>query len=164
MIAIELGVDLKWVDVDLGANGIALPSGLRTRAQLEDLIAVHMGGRVADETWSGGANSGAASDLAFATNLGMSIVAKWGLGDRLVVLDDRRIAMDTDVILEIDGILGSCKARAADILDRKKAEFLRLVDALLERRYLDVDEVREFLNEKTDKLCDPFRNCAGSGS
>ncbi len=146
IVAIELGIDLRYVDLDLGANGIALPSGTQTRAQLEDLIVVHMGGRVADETWSGGANTGAASDLRFATDLATNIVGKWGLGDRLVVLDDARVRLDTDVILDVDSILGLCKARAGDILDARKPEFLRLVDALLSRRYLDVAEVKEILD------------------
>ena len=40
----------------------------------------------------------------------------------------------------------ACKAKAGDILDRRKAEFLRLVDALRDRRYLDVDEVRAVID------------------
>ena len=146
IVALELGIDLAYVDLDRGANGIALPQGVQTRPQLEDMITVHMGGRSADEIWSGSANTGAAIDLDFATRLAQAIVGKFGLGDRLVVLDDARIAMDTDVILEVDGILSLCKARAGDILDARKPEFLRLVDALLDRRYLDVGEVKEILD------------------
>ncbi len=143
---------MRYVDVDQGANCVLLPPGVQTRAQLEDMITVHLAGRVADETWSGAANTGATTDLKFATDLATAIVGKFGLGDRLVVLDDSRARLDTDVILEVDGILGLCKAKAGDILDAKAAEFHRLVDALLERRYLDVDEVREILNEKTAEL------------
>ncbi len=146
IVAIHLGIDLRWVDVDEAANGIALPQGVQTRTQIDDLICVHMAGRSADEIWSGGANTGAGIDLDFATRLATSVVAKWGLGDRLVVLDDRRVAMDPDVIEEVDGILGTCKARAGDILAARKPEFLRLVDALLDRRYLDVSEVKEILD------------------
>ena len=95
---------------------------------------------------SGPPGCGKTTDLAFATKLATSIVGKFGLGDRLVVLDDSRVALDGSVIDEVDGILGLCKAKAGDILDRMKAEFLRLVDALLSRRYLDVDEVRAVID------------------
>ncbi len=46
VVAVELGIDLVYVDVDAGANCIRTPQGVLTRAQIEDLITCHLAGRV----------------------------------------------------------------------------------------------------------------------
>ena len=163
VVALELGIDLRWVDLD-AAPTACLPQGAHTRAQLEDIITVPSAAGWPTR-FGLAARTTEPQATSFATDLATAIVAKFGLGDRLVVLDDRRVAIDTDVILEVDGILGCCKARAGDILDAKEAG----VPAPGRRAAGPPVPGRRrsegvFLNEKTDKLCDPFRNCAGSGS
>src|SRR5258708_30913363 len=48
-----------------------------------DMIAVMMGGRIAEEIISGDISSGAAGDIQQATNMARAMVTQWGMSDRL---------------------------------------------------------------------------------
>jgi cell division protease FtsH len=56
---------------------------LMTRSELEDRIAVLLGGRVAEELVYGEVSTGAHNDLERATELGRLMVTKYGMSDRL---------------------------------------------------------------------------------
>ena len=74
------------------------------------------------------------------------IVAKFGLGDRLVDLDDQRAWTRMS---SPRSILSTGRDHAAAILGDREQDFLRLADTLIVRRYLDADEVREVLEGDT---------------
>src|SRR4030095_294957 len=56
---------------------------LLTRSELEDRIAVLLGGRVAEELVYGEVSTGAHNDLERATELGRLMVTKYGMSERL---------------------------------------------------------------------------------
>src|SRR2546425_3990076 len=55
----------------------------RRRKEMLDMIAVMMGGRIAEEIISGDISSGAAGDIQQATNLARAMVTQWGMSDRV---------------------------------------------------------------------------------
>jgi cell division protease FtsH len=56
---------------------------LHTRAELEDALAVRLGGRAAEELVLGDVSTGGADDLVTATALARRMVREWGMSDRL---------------------------------------------------------------------------------
>ena len=55
----------------------------RRRKEMLDMIAMTMGGRIAEEIVSGDISSGAAGDIQQATNMARAMVTQWGMSDRL---------------------------------------------------------------------------------
>ena len=55
----------------------------RRRKEMLDMIAMTMGGRIAEEIISGDISSGAAGDIQQATNMARAMVTQWGMSDRL---------------------------------------------------------------------------------
>jgi cell division protease FtsH len=56
---------------------------LRRRAELDDVLAVRLGGRAAEELVLCDVSTGAADDLAAATELARRMVREWGMSDRV---------------------------------------------------------------------------------
>ena len=130
---------------------------LLTRAEMEDQLAVMMGGRVAERLLTGQLSSGAANDLARATQLATRMVSEFGMSDQLgpvgygqpdqSALRRRPFAEDTQ--REVDGevarVLREAEATAEKMLTAERRALEQLVERLLEDDTVDGDEVRHLI-------------------
>ena len=130
---------------------------LLTREEMEDQLAVMMGGRVAERLLTGQLSSGAANDLARATQLATRMVAEFGMSDQLgpvgygqpdqSALRRRPFAEDTQ--REVDGevarVLREAEATAEKLLTAERRALEGLVERLLEDDTIDGDEVRALI-------------------
>ncbi len=135
---------------------------LMTRAELEARIAVLLGGRAAESLVLGELSTGAADDLAKATEIAHEMVARYGMDEGLgpvayeaprpVALDvpaalmpNRRV-LSEDTQRRIDeavrAIVGAAFDRATQLLARERAALERGAAALLERETLDEAAIR----------------------
>jgi len=109
-----------------------------SRVELEALLRVFVAGRVADETVSGAATTGAENDIEQATRLARQMVGRWGMS--------RAIGFVT--VLSRDG--------GPPVADGPAPETLELVDAevrrLLESAYDDVAVLLQDERERLDAL------------
>ncbi len=127
---------------------------LLTREEMEDQLAVMMGGRVAERLLTGQLSSGAANDLARATQLAIRMVSEFGMSDQLgpvgygqpdqSAFRKRPFAEDTqrEVDAEVARVLREAEATAEKLLSAERDALEQLVDRLLEDDTVDGDEVR----------------------
>lgn len=119
-----------------------------------------LGGRAAEEVVYGTRTTGAESDIEQATHLARNMVMRWGMSDKLgmVQLAPRQnpylggagpgeLACSEEtarlVDLEVQRIIHSCHERALSLLREHRAQLDALVRALLERETLDEKEILE---------------------
>ena len=127
---------------------------------LTDALAVRLGGRAAELVALGQGSSGAANDLAQATELATKMVREFGLsaalgpvgypqggsvflGDGGPGLSSRPFAETTQAVIdaEIARLLRDAEARAIDLLTAHRGRLDRLVELLLEHETVDGAEV-----------------------
>ncbi len=130
------------------------------KTQLLDLLAMMMGGRIAEELAFGDYSSGAANDIERATQLARAMVCEWGMSEKLgplafgqgdgEVFLGRQLSGSTKdyseaTAQEIDGevrrIVMEQYAKAKQILTDRREQLDRLTDALIEYETLDAEEV-----------------------
>ncbi len=129
-----------------------------TRAKMIADITVAMGGRVAEELIFGydKVTSGASSDIKQATDLSRAMVTKWGMSDKVGLLDHGRennnetISDNTAELIdqEIKNIISLCYDKAKDILTEHKGELERIASNLLKFETLTGDDIKDILNGK----------------
>ncbi len=115
---------------------------LLTRAELEDRIAVLLGGRVAEEVVYGEVSTGAHNDLERATELARAMVTRYGMSERLGPLTFE----DGQQALFLRGVSLPQERRFSEETTRLIDEEIR---AVVEQTY---DRVREILAGKKDLL------------
>jgi cell division protease FtsH len=143
----------------------------RRRKEMLDMIAVMMGGRIAEEIISGDISSGAAGDIQQATNMARAMVTQWGMSDRLGMVqygnDDEYVFLGREVTRakvyseftaqEIDGevklIIDNAYKTAKDILTTNIAKLELIAKSLLEYETLDGQQVEEIV--RTGKFTAP---------
>jgi cell division protease FtsH len=115
---------------------------LLTRGELEDRIAVLLGGRVAEELVYGEVSTGAHNDLERATELGRLMVTKYGMSERvgLATYGDR-----TPLFLRANGLSGGER----DFSEATARTIDEEVRAILDRTH---DRVRGLLTTKKSAL------------
>jgi cell division protease FtsH len=138
---------------------------LMTQPQLEDQIAVMLGGRGAEDTvYNGVVSTGAADDLRRATELARQMVTRFGMSKRLGNLtygqpvesrflrslfqaDERDYSERTaeEIDQEVRRIVDDLYDRVRGILDRRREDLDRVVRRLMEKETLDEKELRELL-------------------
>jgi cell division protease FtsH len=136
-----------------------------------DMIAVMMGGRIAEEIISGDISSGAAGDIQQATNMARAMVTQWGMSDRLGMVqygdDDEFVFLGREVsrakvyseftAQEIDGevkrIIDNAYKTAKDLLTTHLAKLDLIAKSLLEYETLDGQQVEEIV--RTGKFTAP---------
>jgi cell division protease FtsH len=134
-----------------------------TKEQLEDRIAVAMGGRIAEELIFGQISTGAANDIEQATEMARKMVCEWGMSDTLGPLtygkkeeaiflgkefnrhQDYSEATALKIDAEIKRIVEAQFDRAQRILTEKRPELDRLAEALLEHEVLDAGQLKQIL-------------------
>ncbi|MFN8050162.1 MAG: ATP-dependent zinc metalloprotease FtsH [Acidimicrobiales bacterium] len=131
---------------------------LLLRPELDDAIAVQLGGRAAEELVFGVASTGAHDDLIGATQLARRMVTEWGMSERLGhlawgsssavflgedLIQTRDFSDETARVIdeETERILEDQAARARELLERHRGALEAVAAALLAHETLSGDEV-----------------------
>lgn len=137
---------------------------LYSESYLRDSLAVRLGGRAAEVLVLGEASSGAASDLAGATELATRMVRDWGLSPRLGPIGFSNVQPDgvgvdgfarapyaeaTQQVIdeEVARLLREAEATATELLRTHRAPFDRVVESLLEHETIDGAVLLALLND-----------------
>ena len=127
----------------------------KTRSELLSMIAIALGGMVAEELSFGESGTGPGGDLVAATNYACAMVGSLGMGGSLISYEaiqgvhanvvGKVIASD-DGRAKVDKILNSEKDKVRELLDDNRHLLEGLRDALLEREELIGDEILDVLH------------------
>jgi cell division protease FtsH len=145
-----------------------------SKDQAQALIAVAMGGRVADEVFLGEKTAGASQDIERATDIARRMVCDWGMSElgpvafgkkEEQIFLGREIAQHRDyseatairIDEEVRRIVEHGYQRALEIINERKQAVQRITDALLEREVLDAAEVKLLIDGEP---LPPMRNAA----
>ncbi|MEE9179914.1 MAG: ATP-dependent zinc metalloprotease FtsH [Vicinamibacteria bacterium] len=134
-----------------------------SKAYVEAMIAVKMGGRIAEELFLNQITSGASDDLEKATELARKMVCEWGMSKKLGPMtfgrkeeqvflgrdimrqkdysEDTAIRIDT----EVKAITERNYQRAKELITNNRDLLQRVAETLLEREVLDAEEVKMVL-------------------
>jgi cell division protease FtsH len=135
---------------------------LYTEGYLKDSLAIRMGGRVAEQLVFGESSTGAANDLAGATDLATRMVREFGMSQALGPVGfasgspmylgteevrSRPYAEATQRVIdqEVGELLGQAEDRATAMLVGHRDALERLTELLLERETVDGTDVDEVL-------------------
>jgi cell division protease FtsH len=149
-----------------------------TREELENKMAVLLGGRAAEFVVFGHLSTGAANDLLRATDIARSMVTRYGMSERLggVTYDrdqrtflggadypsmprEREYAEETAAVVdeEVRSILDRMFQRATDILREKRDALERTARRLLEKETLEEAELTQLVGPPSSP---PFKQAA----
>jgi cell division protease FtsH len=137
-----------------------------SKRYLEALLAVMMGGRIAEEIFLNEITTGAGNDIERATGMARKMVCEWGMSDlgpvtfgkkEEAIFLGREFAQHQDfseaTAVEIDKevrrILDKAYRTAQDIISSNKTALDKIARKLLERETLDGAEVNQILVEET---------------
>jgi cell division protease FtsH len=146
-----------------------------SKEYLENLIAVKLGGRVAEKIVFSQLTTGAGGDIEDATNWARSMVCEWGMSERLgpvtfgkkeaeiflgrEIAKHRDYSEETAILIdeEVKSIVEAQERRAEAILMANVDKLHRLAKALLKREILDSFEIDEILRTKRPRPRYPRR-------
>ncbi len=140
---------------------------LYSESYLYDSLAVRLGGRAAELLVLGEASTGAASDLAGATELATRMVRDWGFSPRLGPigfgtggpaylgqrsLESRPFAEGTQLVIdeEVSRILSEAGERARTLLTERRAFLDAVIELLLEKETIDGKELMDVIRRPVD--------------
>lgn len=141
---------------------------LMTRPELLDRLAVLLGGRVAEELVFGEISTGAQNDLQRATAIARSMVAEYGMSDRLglVTYESARQPMflpenytpnktysetkATQIDEEISAVMEQTHQRVRNILSERRKVLDNLAHLLSEKEIVQGEELRRMLSDSTN--------------
>lgn len=137
---------------------------LMTRSELEDRLAVLLGGRVAEELVFQEASTGAQNDLYRATDIARSMVREYGMSENLgpVTFERERRPLFLEGMLppstkdyseataqeidrEVAALVRKAHQRAQEILQNKRQILDKVAKLLLEKEVIEGDELRRLL-------------------
>jgi len=142
---------------------------LMTRPELLDRLAVLLGGRVAEELVFGEISTGAQNDLQRATAIARSMVAEYGMSDRLglVTYESPRQpmflpenytpnktyseTMATQIDVEISTVMEQTHQRVRNILSERRKVLDKLAHLLSEKEIVQGEELRQLLSESANQ-------------
>jgi cell division protease FtsH len=131
----------------------------RTRSEIENSIAIALGGLAAEHLCLGESGTGPGADLAGATSLAAQMVGSFGMAGSLIsyeaVADGPlsrsnlvgKILANTETKQKVEDILESQRARVTEVLAENRDVHAALVAALLERDELVRDEILEVIEK-----------------
>jgi len=150
---------------------------LQSKPELEDRLAVLLGGRAAEELIFGQITTGAHNDIERATQIARHMVWEFGMSDKVGPLSF--VSGEQGRYIRGDGILGrdlpmseataelldgevaalvrTAHARAAELLRAHRAGLERLGDILRQRETLEGDELARALSDATQSPDEPAR-------
>jgi cell division protease FtsH len=139
---------------------------LMTKTELEDRMAVMLGGRAAEELHFAEISTGAHNDLYRATDIARSMVREYGMSEKLGPLTfererrplfleglaptaprDYSEATAQEIDAEVKALVDRAHQRAMELLAAKRDVLERVAKMLLEKEVLEGDELRQLLNE-----------------
>ncbi|KAL4500480.1 hypothetical protein ABPG72_003431 [Tetrahymena utriculariae] len=131
-------------------------SSLQTKEELLDRICCILGGRVAEEIFFNKITTGAYDDLEKIYKMAHAIVTKYGMSDRIgnVGLKEgdflKSYSNKTNRIVdeEISLMIKEQTERTRQIIQSKKDFIQKLSDALLEKKTLDLSQIKAILGER----------------
>jgi cell division protease FtsH len=136
---------------------------LYSESYLLDSLAIRLGGRASEILVLGEASTGAASDLAGATDLAIKMVREWGLSPRLGPVgygsdqpsylsgpplgQERPYAEGTQEVIdqEVSRLLGDAEDRARTLLSDNRSTLDAVVAALLEKETISGEELADIV-------------------
>jgi cell division protease FtsH len=140
---------------------------LMTKTELEDRMAVMMGGRVAEELIFNEISTGAQNDLYRATDIARSMVREYGMSERLGPItferERRPLFLETmmppgskdyseatalDIDQEVATLVNKAHQRARDVLEKERPILEKTAKILLDKEVLEGEELREILNSQ----------------
>ena len=142
---------------------------LMTRPQLEDQIAVMLGGRAAEDTvYNGVVSTGASDDLQRATALARQMVKRFGMSERLgnvtyghplesrylkpmFAMEERDYSERTAEAIdsEVRHMVDEAYERVKGILVNRRPELDRIVERLLQKETIEEHELQEITSGKS---------------
>jgi cell division protease FtsH len=124
--------------------------------KLEADLVVAMGGRAAEEVVFGPkkVTTGAASDIAHATNIVTKMVTEWGMSPAVGMVRVSRSgdSLPREVEQEIRRIIDEMYAAAKSCIKDNRDALDALTEALLEHETIEGDEVREIVAKQETRL------------
>ena len=139
--------------------------------QMEDTICMTMGGRIAEEMFSGDISSGAAGDIQQATKMARAMVTQFGMSEQLGMVQygegqeyvflgrdmARSAEYSEDTAQKIDQevrrLIDSGYQKATNLLNTNRDKLEAIANALLEYETLSGEQVEEIMD--TGKLTPP---------
>ena len=149
------------------------------KLQLLDTICMTMGGRIAEQMYSGDISSGASGDIQQATKMAKAMVTQFGMSDALGMVqyggDNEYVFLGRDMAQSkdysedtaqlIDGevktIINNAYDRASRLITENKDKVKTIAEALKEYETLDASQVEEIV--KTGKLDQSNTPSGGEG-
>ena len=139
---------------------------LMTKTELEDRMAVMMGGRVAEELHFQEISTGAQNDLYRATDIARSMIREYGMSEKLGPLtferERRPLFLESimspstkdysettaqEIDREVSNLIERAHRRATEILEQRRETLEKVAQVLLDKEVLEGDELRQFLNK-----------------
>jgi cell division protease FtsH len=137
-----------------------------SKRYLDAMLAVLMGGRIAEEVFLGEITTGAGNDIERATTMARRMVCEWGmselgpatfgkkeeaifLGREFAQHQDYSEATAIEIDKEVRRILDKAYNQAKEIITNNKSALDRIARKLLERETLEGWEVNDILREET---------------
>jgi cell division protease FtsH len=155
---------------------------LMTRSELLDRMAVLLGGRVAEELIFGEISTGAQNDLQRATDIARSMIAEYGMSERLglVTYERERRPMflpesfsptktyseekAAEIDEEIAKVIEESHQRVKKILAENREVLEKLAKLLLEKEIVQGEELRSMLGKSKDLPSPPVKEIAPAAS
>jgi cell division protease FtsH len=138
---------------------------LMTKTELEDRMAVMMGGRVAEELTFNEISTGAQNDLFRATDIARSMIREYGMSERLGPItferERRPLFLETmmppsskdyseataqEIDQEVAALVNRAHQRALGVLEKERPILEKAAKILLEKEVLEGEELRAILN------------------
>jgi len=138
---------------------------LMTKTELEDRMAVMMGGRVAEELIFNEISTGAQNDLYRATDIARSMIREYGMSERLGPMtferERRPLFLETmmpsasrdyseataqDIDQEVAALVDKAHQRAREVLEKERPILEKAAKILLDKEVLEGEELRAILN------------------
>jgi cell division protease FtsH len=124
---------------------------LMTKTELENKIAVLLGGRIAEELVFGEASTGAQNDLVKATDIAKSMVKSYGMSDKLgtITLDRERqpLMMQIQAPQEVRRIVDEQYERVKRLLTERKAALLEGAKRLLDQEVISGSDLKAIMDK-----------------
>ncbi len=138
---------------------------LMTKGELEDRMAVMLGGRVAEELQFNEISTGAQNDLYRATDIARSMVREYGMSDKLGPISfererrplfleimsggskDYSEATAQEIDREVHHLVEKAHHRAREILESRRPVLEKVAKVLLEKEVIEGEELRQLLQE-----------------
>jgi cell division protease FtsH len=147
---------------------------LMTQTELEDRMAVMMGGRVAEELQFQEISTGAQNDLYRATDIARSMVREYGMSEKLgpITFERERRPLFLESIMppstkdyiettaqeidrEVSNLVERAHRRAREVLEQCRDTLEKVAHVLLEKEVIEGDELRQFLNNTAGSKSSP---------